>query len=136
MAEVAAECILEEMHDKNKLTHKYLDSMDGVNSWGKVTREMHEATLGRRATNDVAEGPFAGLTQQLQAFTTLSGTNAAAVAQAMEIFIVSKVNLFASRSQRRMIRLMNVRQRMARSLIYRQKCCSRHLRLQWEKQRK
>ena len=82
MAVVASECVLKELHDKKKQTHEHLDSMDGRLSMKNVTDEMHKATLHKMATNDVAEGPFAGTSQQLQTFTTLSGTNASAVAQA------------------------------------------------------
>ena len=68
MACEVRDCILKEMCDPKKALSDYLSYKDGKFSWGETTDEEHEACLGRMATNDSAESPFAGLTQQMQQF--------------------------------------------------------------------
>ena len=82
MAVVAAECVLKEMHDRQKHTWEHLDSQDGPLSWKNVTPAMHEAGKGKVGVNDVSERPFGGMTQQMESFTTLYGMNATGVPQA------------------------------------------------------
>ena len=82
MAKAVAECVLKEMHDQKKHTWEHLDSQNGPLSMKNITDAVHKAGLGKHAVNDVAERPFGALTQQMQAFTTLMGMNAAAVGQA------------------------------------------------------
>jgi len=84
MVVVAADCVLKEMHDRKKHTWEHLDSQNGPLSWMKVqdTPGMHDAGKGKLGANDVSERPFGAMTQQMESFTTLSGMNATAVAQA------------------------------------------------------
>ena len=82
MAVEVASCILKELRDPKKATADYLSSEDGKFSWGRTTDEEHEASLGRYATNDPAESPFALLTRQLQSFGRVLGIHASAVGQA------------------------------------------------------
>ena len=65
MAVELAKCMLEELRDPHKATSDYLSSVDGAFSWGQTTDEEHYACIGRMATNDPAESPFAALTRQM-----------------------------------------------------------------------
>ena len=86
MAVVMAKAILVELRDTSKATHKHLSSGEGEKggrwSWGKTTDEQHQAGLGKMATNDTAESPFAGLTHQLWNFGTILGIHAGGISQA------------------------------------------------------
>ena len=82
MACEVAECILKELCDPKKALSDYLSCKEGKFSWGETTEEEHEACLGRMATNDSAESPFAGLTQQMQQFGRVLGIHASAVSHA------------------------------------------------------
>ena len=81
MAVVMAKAILVELRDTSKVTHKHLSCASGDGkkggrfSWGQTTHEQHKAGLGKMATNDMAENPFAGLTNQMGCFGTLLGMN-------------------------------------------------------------
>ena len=68
MACEVAECILKELRDPGKATSDYLSSVEGKFSWGQTTDDEHAACIGKMATNDPAESPFASLTCQLQSF--------------------------------------------------------------------
>jgi hypothetical protein len=82
MACEIAQTILKELRDPNKATSDYLTSADGKFSWGQTTDEEHAAFLGKMATNDSAESPFASLTRQLQQFGRMLGIHASAVGHA------------------------------------------------------
>ena len=82
MAVEVAKCLLKELRDPNKATSDYLTSEEGVFSWGNTTDEEHQACIGKMATNDPAEGPFAALTSQLQYFGRVLGMHASGVGQA------------------------------------------------------
>jgi hypothetical protein len=82
MASEVAETILNELHDPRKATSNYLTSVEGKFSWGQTTDKEHYASLGKMATNDPAESPFASLTHQLQSFGRLLGIHASAVGHA------------------------------------------------------
>ena len=82
MASEVAETILNELHDPRKATSNYLTSVEGKFSWGQTTDKEHHAFLGKMATNDPAESPFALLTHQLQSFGRLLGIHASAVGHA------------------------------------------------------
>ena len=62
MAVEVAECFLKELRDPKKATSDYLTSEGGQFSWGYTTEDEHMASLGKMATNDPAESPFAALT--------------------------------------------------------------------------
>ena len=59
-----------------------MSCVDGEFSWGQTTDEEHQACIGKMATNDPAESPFAALTRQLQGFGRLLGIHASAVGHA------------------------------------------------------
>ena len=82
LAPIAAEAVLKELHDPKKHTWEHLDSQNGPLSWKNATEAMKKASLGKEAVNDVSERPFGGMTHQLERFTTISGSNASAVAHA------------------------------------------------------
>ena len=82
MASEVAETILNELYDPWKATSNYLTSVEGKFSWGQTTDEEHYAFLGKMATNDPAESPFASLTHQLRSFGCLLGIHASAVGHA------------------------------------------------------
>ena len=73
MAIEVSDCLLTELRDPKKVTSNYLSSADGEFSWGKTTDEEHVAGIGMMATNDPAESPFTGLTQQLQCLWASDG---------------------------------------------------------------
>ena len=68
--------------DPTKATSDYLTCVDGKFSWGNTSDEEHEACIGRMATHDPAESPFAVLTCQMQAFGRLLGIHASAIGHA------------------------------------------------------
>ena len=78
MAKGLAVTVLRELRDPHKQTHNYLSSVDGEFSWGNTTEEEHKACLGMMATNDIAESPFGGWSQQVQQFGRLLGIHASA----------------------------------------------------------
>ena len=82
MASEVAEVIVKELRDPKKATSNYLTSVKGKFSWGQTTDEEHFAFLGKMATNDPAETPFASLTRQLQLFGRMLGIHASAVGHA------------------------------------------------------
>lgn len=82
MASEVAECIMKELCDPKKALSDYLSCKEGKFSWGETTDEEHKACLGMMATNDSAESPFAGLTQQMQQFGQVLGIHASAVSHA------------------------------------------------------
>ena len=59
----------------DKLSSKVVDLQ-------QTTEEEHQASLGKNATNDPAESPFAQLTHQLQVFGRVLGIHASAIGQA------------------------------------------------------
>ena len=62
MAIEVAETILKELQDSRKATSDYLLSVEGQFSSGQTTDDEHTSMLGKMATNDPAESPFALLT--------------------------------------------------------------------------
>ena len=68
MACEVAECILKELCDPGKATSDYLSSIEGKFSWDQTTDDEHAACIGKMATNDPAESPYASLACQLQSF--------------------------------------------------------------------
>ena len=82
MATEVAACMLKELRDPKKATSDYLSSEEGQFSWGATTNAEHHASLGKMATNDPAESPFAALTSQMQLFRRILGIHASGVGQA------------------------------------------------------
>ena len=82
MACEVAECIIKELRDPNKATSDYLSSVEGKFRWGQITDDEHIKCIGKMATNDAAESPFASRTCQLQSFGSVLGIHASAIGQA------------------------------------------------------
>ena len=82
MAVETAIFLLKELRDPKKATSDYLSSEDGEFSWGQTTDEEHQNCLGKMATNDPAEAPFAALTRQMEQFGRVLGIHASGVGHA------------------------------------------------------
>ena len=82
MAVEVAQCLLKELRDPKKATSDYLTSEDNEFSWGNTTEDEHKSCLGKIATNDPAEAPFAALTRQVEQFGCTFGIHASGVGQA------------------------------------------------------
>jgi len=81
LAKIAAGAIIAELLDKKKATHMYLSITDPPSqySWRHSTKEMKEGMLGKAATNDISESTLGGMTRQLENYTTIHFSGAAAV---------------------------------------------------------
>ena len=82
LAVEVADCMLQELRDPKKATSDYLSSGGGKFSWGETTDEDHIMCIGKMATNDPAESPFASLTVQLQSFGRVLGIHSSGVGHA------------------------------------------------------
>ena len=82
MAVESSQCLLQELRDPKKAMSDHLSSTDGKFSWGQTTEEEHQACVGKMATNDAAESPFAALKSQSQTFGGLLGIHASATGHA------------------------------------------------------
>ncbi len=80
--DVAAPTVKKEIVDPKKAMGDYASVVAGKYSWGETTEAEHLASIGKDATNDPAESPFAALTQQLQTFGRVLGIHASAIGQA------------------------------------------------------
>jgi len=81
-ANEVAPAVLGELCDPKKALSDYATAVGGKFSWGQTTNEEHMACIGKNATNDPAESPFAQLTRQLQCFGRILGIHASAVGHA------------------------------------------------------
>ena len=82
MASEVAEVMVKELLYPKKATSNYLTSGKVKFCWRRRTDEEHFAFLGKMATNDPAENPFASLTHQLQASGCKLGIHASAIGYA------------------------------------------------------
>jgi hypothetical protein len=81
-AEELAPAVIEQIEDPKKALSDYASAVDGKFSWGQTSEDEHIASIGKNATNDPAESPFAQLTRQLQCYGRVLGIHASAVGQA------------------------------------------------------
>ncbi|KAL3767418.1 hypothetical protein ACHAWO_013859 [Cyclotella atomus] len=65
---VVAPTAKKEVLDPKKALSYYASVVAGKYSWGKTMEAEHIVSIGKDATNDPVESPFAALTQQLQTF--------------------------------------------------------------------
>ena len=79
---VVAPAAKKEIVDPKKALGDYASVVAGKYSWGETTEAEHITSIGKDATNDPAESPFAALTQQLQTFGRVLGIHASAIGQA------------------------------------------------------
>ena len=63
MAVELANCLVQELCDSKKVTADYLSCIDGKFSWGQTAAEEQYACIGKMATNDPVQSPFAALTR-------------------------------------------------------------------------
>ena len=82
LAKVAAQGILDELHDEKKGTWKYLSVSGSESSFQGCPKEAKEGLHGRDATNDRSESALGGTTHQLQKYGCIGIANAAAVSDA------------------------------------------------------
>ena len=79
LALIATEAFLVELRDTRKATYKYLSSSGSKFSYEHCPEETKKDMLGKMATNDLAESSFGGVTNQLQKYSRVNITSAAAV---------------------------------------------------------
>ena len=103
MASEVAETILNELHDPRKATSNYLTSVEGKFSWGQTTDKEHHAFLGKMATNDPAESPFASLTHQLQSFGHFLGF----MLQQLAMLALTQISLVTLKIVPMMVHIIN-----------------------------
>ncbi len=82
LAKVAAQGILDKLHDENKATWKYLSISGSPLSYQGCLEEVKEGLRGLEATNDRSKSALGGTTHQLQKYGRIGITNAAAVSDA------------------------------------------------------
>lgn len=79
LAVIACKAWVEDMLDEKKATYLCLSVSGSEISWDHCPDEVKEALYGHRATNDLAESCFAGLTRQIEIGNRILMTNAAAI---------------------------------------------------------
>jgi len=82
LARVAAQGILDELHDQKKATWKYLSISGSHFSYQGCPKEVKEGLYCREATNDRSESALGGTTHQLQQYGRIEIANAAAISDA------------------------------------------------------
>jgi hypothetical protein len=78
LAKVAAQGILDKLHDEKKATWKYLSISGSPVSFQGCPKEVKEGLYGRDATNDRSKSALEGTTYQLQKYGRIRISNAAA----------------------------------------------------------
>jgi hypothetical protein len=81
-AQELAPAVIQQIEDPKKALSDYASAVDGKFSWGQTSEDEHIASIGKNATNDPAESPFAQLTRQLQCYGRVLGIHASAVGHA------------------------------------------------------
>ena len=79
---MAAQGILDELHDEKKATWKYLSVSESPASFLGCPKEVKEGLYGREATYDRSESALGGTTHQLQQYGRIGIANAAAISDA------------------------------------------------------
>jgi hypothetical protein len=82
LAKVAAQAILDELHDEKKATWKYLSISGSQFLYQGCPPNIRNELLGREATNDRSESALGGTTHQLQKYGCIGINNAAAISDA------------------------------------------------------
>jgi hypothetical protein len=82
LAKVAAQGILDKLHDEKKATWKYLSISGSPISYQGCPEEVKEGLRGCEATNDRSKSALGGTTHQLQKYGRIGIANAAAVSNA------------------------------------------------------
>jgi hypothetical protein len=82
LAKVAAQAILNELHDQKKAAWKCLSISGSTHSYQGCPHEVQKEIFGHEVTNDRRESAVVGTTHQLQKYGRIGITNAAAVSDA------------------------------------------------------
>jgi hypothetical protein len=82
LAKVAAQGILDELHDETKAMWKYFSVSGSPLSYQGCPADVKENLKGWEATNDRSESALGGMTHQLQKYGRIGLTNTAAVSDA------------------------------------------------------
>ncbi len=82
LARVAAQGILDELHNEKEATWKYLSVSESPVLFLGCPKEAKEGLYSREATNDRSESALAGTTHQLQQYGRIGLANAAAISNA------------------------------------------------------
>jgi uncharacterized membrane protein len=81
LAVVAIQRFLTEMHDESKVTHHYLESINGKYSLAVISEEERQAGMGIEASNNISESVHASSTHSLKMYGTIRLDSAAAEGQ-------------------------------------------------------
>ena len=79
LAAVATEALLDELHNTNKASYKYLSSSGSPFSYEHCPENIKKDMIGKMDTNDLAESSFAGVTSQIQKYSRINIAGAAAI---------------------------------------------------------
>eukprot|EP00956_Cyclotella_meneghiniana_P024065 scaffold47977_cov82-Cyclotella_meneghiniana.AAC.2 len=80
IAVVIATRFLQELRDESKVTHHYMESMNGKYSAAVITEDERKAGMGIEA-NNISESVHAMSTRNMQVFGTIRGDSSAAGGQ-------------------------------------------------------
>ncbi len=81
IAVVIATRLLRELRDESKVTHHYMESMNGKYSAAVITEDERKAGMGIEASNNISESVHAMSTRNMQVFGTIRGDSCAAGGQ-------------------------------------------------------
>ncbi len=82
LAKVAAQGILDELHDEKNVSWKYLSISGSPKSFRGCPKEVKEGLHGSEATNDRSKSALGGTTHQLQKYGRIGIASAAAISNA------------------------------------------------------
>ena len=82
LAKVAAQEILDELHDEKKAMWKYLSVLESPVSFKGCPKEVKEGLYGCKATNDRSKSALGGTSHQLQKYGRIGIADAAAISDA------------------------------------------------------
>ena len=81
LAVVISTRLLQELRDESKVTHHYLESMNGIYSVSVVSEEERKAAMGIEASNNISESVHGMSTRNMQQFGTIRFDSCAAGGQ-------------------------------------------------------
>ncbi len=79
LGETAAKTIINELMDTSKATYKYTNQLKSKYSYSHCGDDKKKAMLGIRATNNEAESSLGGATAQVQEYSRINISSAAAI---------------------------------------------------------
>ena len=81
LAVVLSTWLLQELRDESKVTHYYLESMNGMYSASVVSEEERKTAIGIDASNNISKSVHGMSTQNMQQFSTIRFDSCAAGGQ-------------------------------------------------------